>query len=400
MEKKLFEILCAKDEAMARKAAAEFIKTPDIKEFECLCEKMDFLFDFVRENVYKRLSSVINQNNFKKIINFFDIYCPYFDDFFSEILSKYADEDLTDEILEILSKGNDSQKTYAANYFKKIPDTVAKDDLVKNLETDFEPLFINCAGALGKMEDKTSLEKFLADLNSNDDFEKLRAVKFITAYGDKSFMDELFNAMGHSSIKENIAGEVASLYPPSELIKSDLQKGLMLFNHLINGLGEILPLENIFFYEIYDTLKFLLKASQSPEITAVLCNTKHKFGLLTENDEYIFDLDKNTKNEVFEIKNLIFSKSEEFWQSQKQLLKPLIKEENPFLETVLDIIKEEKSPDFTDELLKLINTKNETLLCEVASTLKEIGQIDKIDKSNIHFENKNLQAIFEQLFGN
>ena len=60
MDKKLFEIICAKDETPARNAAEQLINNTEIKEFEQLCDKMDFLFDFVRENVYKRLNFAIN----------------------------------------------------------------------------------------------------------------------------------------------------------------------------------------------------------------------------------------------------------------------------------------------------------------------------------------------------
>ena len=160
MSKNIVENICAKDEQTAKTAAVEFITKADIQEYKKLCDKMDFLFDFVRENVYRRLSSVISKSNFRNLINFFEFYSYYFDDFFSSELAKYADEDLTDEMSDILINGTDSQKAYTAAYFKKIPDTVAIDDLINNLETEFEPLFLNCAAALGKMEEKTvSLKK-------------------------------------------------------------------------------------------------------------------------------------------------------------------------------------------------------------------------------------------------
>ena len=142
MDKKIIEYLCAKDEQAANAAAKEFIKNCNTEEFKTLCEKMECLFDFVRENVYKRLKSAINENNYKNIINLFQIYSPYFDDFFPSVLAKYANENLTDEILELLNKGDDAKKTYCAGYFSKIPDTVAKQDLINNLETEFEPLFL------------------------------------------------------------------------------------------------------------------------------------------------------------------------------------------------------------------------------------------------------------------
>ena len=60
MDKKLFEIICAKDEYKAKEASKILINNADLTQFCLLCEKMDYLFDFIRENVYKRLSCAID----------------------------------------------------------------------------------------------------------------------------------------------------------------------------------------------------------------------------------------------------------------------------------------------------------------------------------------------------
>ena len=398
MGKENFEIICAKDENAARIAAKNIINNSDLKEFEALCNKMDFLFDFVRENVYKRLTFAINKNNFKNIIKFFEIYSPYFDDFFSSILAKYADEDLTDEIYEILSNGTESQKTYAASYFKHIPDTVAIDELKNNLLTEFEPLFINCSMALGKMNDEESYQKYLSELKSDDDFVKLKAVKFLCSYGDNSCLNDLIISMQTSGMSENIAGEITNIISPLELLKKDFTKGAILLNNIINGLGEILPLENAFYYEIYDVIEFLFANTNKQETTILLLNLKSKFDIFTQNEEYIFDLDKNTKNEIYDIKNLLLSKDNNFWNSQKNNLKTLLKAENPLLTTVLNIIKEENIKECIDELISLTDLNNETILIEVLETIKELNAFDKIDKTRINFKNENLKAVFEQMF--
>ena len=398
MSNELFEQICAKDEILAKQAAYKIYNECNLKQFEKLCEKMDFLFDFVRENVYKRFLSVINQSNYKNIIEFFKIYSPYFDDFFASVLSKYANEDLTDEILEILINGNVFQKTYAAGYFKKIPDTVAKDDLKTNLSTEFEPLFLNCAEALGKMKDEEIYEEYKSYLDSEDEFTVLNAVKFLAAYGNKDIINFLTETMKKSTMSENIAGEVVSLISPLELLKKDFGRGVLVFNNLINGLGEILPLENIFYYEIYDVIQFLFSNIDKSESVLLLFNLKNKFDILTQNDEYTFDLDKNTKNEVQEIKSILFSKDENFWNNIKPKLKEFISPENIYISTVLEIIKSEKISDFTQDIISVVYSENETLICEAAATMKELGLLNKIDKSKVDIKNPHLKAIFEQLF--
>jgi len=276
MDKNIADLICQKDDKIAKNAALQLITSQNTKDFEQLCEKMDYVFDFIRDNVYKRLSFVINKDNFKNIFSFFKIYSPYFDDFFSSVLSKYANENLTDEILTIFETGTEEVKTYCANYFKKIPDTVAKYELIKNLDTSFEPLFTNCAMALGKMDDKETFNQYLDKLNSEDEFEKLKAVKFLVAYGNTTIIDKLLNTMQKSSMSENIAGEIVSLIPPFELFNINFEQGTLLFNEIINGLGEILHLGNFLYYEVPYIADFLLENTDKKESIILLFNLKNK----------------------------------------------------------------------------------------------------------------------------
>lgn len=398
MNKKLFEIICAKEDNKAREAAKMLINNCDLNEFRLLCEKMDYLFDFVRENVYNRLTFAVNKENFMNLIKFYDYYSQYFDDFFAELLSKYANEELTDEIFDILSNGSDSQKAYAACYFKKIPDTVAIDELKKNLNTDFEPLFENCASALGKMNDIDSYKKHLCLLNSDDDFIKLKAVKFLISYGDKKAVNEIINAMNKSAMSENIAGEVTALISPLELLEKNYNNGVLLINNLINGLGEILPLENIFNYEIYEITNYFINNPKTSQAPIILFNLKNKFEILTQNEEYIFDLDKETKNEIFEIKKLILSSKDDFWNNEKILLDSCLKADNPLLSTVFEIIKNNKFKEFLPKLIRLAKSEEEIISYEAVCAIKELGAINDIDKTKINFTNPNLKASFEQMF--
>ena len=116
----LKDLIC-KDENKAQIAADYMINSSDIELFKMLTEKSDFLFDFVRNNVAQRIEKAVNKDNIKNIISFFTIYSPYYDDLFASILSKHANQDLTDEIFDLLEKGTTDQKTYAAKYFSYIP---------------------------------------------------------------------------------------------------------------------------------------------------------------------------------------------------------------------------------------------------------------------------------------
>ncbi len=176
--------LIGKDEKKAAEAAEYLVNNSDVKLFGMLVDKSDFLFDFVRNNVYKRIENVITKDNFKNLINFFDIYSVYYDDFFANIIAMHANESVTDEIFELLEKGTTAQKTYAAKYFSVIPDTVALEPLSNYAFCDDEYLSYNSAEALGQMQDDISFDIALNNLESDDDFERLKAVKFLAAYGN------------------------------------------------------------------------------------------------------------------------------------------------------------------------------------------------------------------------
>ena len=111
--------------------AYSLMNTPDVDLFKELIDKDDFLFDFVKNNVAKRLEKACNKNNYPNLIKLLKFYSPSYEDFIVSNLVKYANEDLTDQMLELLENGNDSEKTYCAKYFEYINDPLALDLLKK-----------------------------------------------------------------------------------------------------------------------------------------------------------------------------------------------------------------------------------------------------------------------------
>ena len=235
--------LTGKDEIKAMAAARYLIDCADIKLFQKLIDKMDYLFDFVKENVFNRINKAVNKNNFKNIISFFSVYSSYYDDLFALILAKHADENLTDEIFDLLEKGTIEQKTYAAKYFYYIPDTIALEPLGRYAFLDDENLSYNSAETLGQMQDDISYDIALSLLQSDDDFEKLKAVKFFTAYRRNYPLKEIFEAMKQSKMPENIAGQIPYAESMMRLLESEQTKDstLTALSYIISGFGEILP---------------------------------------------------------------------------------------------------------------------------------------------------------------
>lgn len=351
-------------EAVAR----HLVDDCDVELFKELVDNDDFLFDFVKNNVAQRLENAVNQNNYQNLTEFLKYYSQSYEDAIVGSLVKYADEDLTDLMLDKFENGCDNEKTYAAKYFAKIQDPLAYEFLRLNSYSDNEFLAQNCAMTLGAWHDEKSFDEAIEKLQNTDDFEKLSAVKFLTAYGDKKAVPKLFEAMKTSTMAENIAGEIPYLVSLYELIKTDYENALLAIIYITNALGEILPLSVVFDFEFFEVFEELINNHDDSKVAITLLNARDKFDTLTENDEYLYDEDKNTKNEIFDIKKLLNSAKK---KDLEKYINDELREDSPFVFTALDFA--------TDELAirELLKSNNQTLILKTAEVLKSLGNFDE-----------------------
>ncbi len=405
-KEQLVKDLTAKDEQKAFHAAQEIINNADVEAFQLLAQKSDFLFDFVKNNVNKRILKAVNENNYRNLFKFLNVYSPDFEDTIVSSFAKYANEDLTDEILELFEKGTDNEKAYCAKYFSYIPDTIAADILTNYAFSDNEAISFNSAKALGAMKIKEAYDKAIELLNSDDEFTVLKAVKFLIAYEDKSAVKALLKAMEKSSMSENIAGEIPYLQSLLELLEDDITSALTCIDNILSGLGEILPLNQIFYFEMFDVLSYLISynaQNKNPQAAVVLLKALSKFEMLNENDEYTFDEDKNTKQEISEIYDILKKQQEYFWNAQKKLAVLEISEDNTSegrIISALRVISEYNLTTAEENIKTLLNSQNEILICEAVSALKQINKLDNISKESIlsKVTDENKKAIINSMF--
>ena len=348
--------------------AKHLVDDYDVELFKELVDNDDFLFDFVKNNVAQRIENAVNQNNYQNLIEFLKYYSQSYEDAIVGSLVKYADEDLTDLMLDKFENGCDNEKIYAAKYFAKVQDPLAYEFLRLNSYSDNEFLAQNCAMTLGAWRDEKSFDEAIEKLQNSDDFEKLSAVKFLTAYGDKKAVPMLFEAMRTSTMAENIAGEIPYLVPLYELIKSDYENTLLAIIYITNALGEILPLSVVFDFELFEVFEELINNHDDSKVAITLLNAHDKFDTLTENDEYLYDEDKNTKNEIFDIKKLLNGVKK---KDLEKYINDELREDSPFVFTALDFA--------TDELAirELLKSNNQTLILKTAEVLKSLGNFDE-----------------------
>ncbi len=396
--------LTGKDEIKAEQAANFLVNNSCIDLFKMLVEKSDFLFDFVKNNVEKRIENAVNKDNYTNLIKFFDIYSSDYDDLFASILAKHANQDLTDDIFELLENGNIAQKTYAAKYFSYIPDTVALEPLSKYAFSDDEYLAFNSAQALGQMQDDISYDIALSSLFADDDFERFKAVKFFTAYNRNYPLKEIITVMKSSKLAENIAGQIYYAVNLLELLSSSEVDALDIIDNIFSGLGEILPVSDIFQAQLFDVIDFLINKNKTENLLAskiaqVLLKALMKFRLFCENQEYIFDEDKDTKYEVASIYKLLQSAGSDFWNLQKELVINQLSKSKCEILSVLPVISEFHITNAGKKIRELLNCNDEIVICEALSALKHL---DIIDKSDVDFalskvSNPNIKAIIENL---
>lgn len=382
-------------------AASHIINNCDAETFGALVEQSDFLFDFIKKNVEKRLSNAVTENNYKNLLKFLKIYSSDYEDFIVSALVKFADEDLTDEMLEKLENGTDEEKAYCAKYFSYINDTLALDLLRKYSFSDFDPLAINSAQALSALKDECSYDLALKKLTSEDEFEKLSAVRFLAAYNDKKAIGALFETMKNSSMPENIASEIPYLQNFLELLDTEFKNDTILaVNHIINGIGEIILLGQLFDFQLFELLDKLIKDEKRNIKALTLLNAKLKFEQLTENEEYIFDEDKDTKQEVYEIKNLLNFQSDEFWNEQKKLFQDELKEDSNFIFFALELIQELNLIEAFDKLKELLNSSNQTIILKTVEVIKSLNKLGEIDKNKVlkKISDENIRLIIESMF--
>ena len=154
------------------------------------------------------------------------------------------------------------------------------------------------------------------------------------------------------------------------LYKTNKTDALFVFNSVINGLGEILGLAQIFDFRLYEFIEMLLKEQTDSEIAVVLANAKDKFNTLTENDEYLFDETKDVKQEVMDIKQLLSS-----FKVNQSLINAELKSESLFVFTALEFANNESA------IRGLLISANQTVVLKALEMLKQMNSLTKEDKN-------------------
>lgn len=396
--------ITAKDENKAVETITEMINSSDVELFQELVNQSDFLFPFIKDNVCKRFEKSLRASNYKNLLNFLNVYSMDYDRVFASAFKVFGNDEIKPVMLDLLKNGSVAQKTYATRFYELSPDLFAVKEIIDNAFADDENLSDASAAALGVLNEQKSYLIALEKLNGNDDFEALKGLNFFVNYIKNPPMQDIFNALKKSGMPENFAGKIAYITPLPTLINEDLENALNVIDNILIGFGEILQLSQVFDFELYDVFGMLSELCNSDlksRIATVLLRAKSKFATICGSDEYTFDEDKNTKDELITVEGLLNCFGDGFWTHLKSLVPLELKEDKSRALSALGVIKDFEIKSAIPNILDMIyETEDETLICDGLAALKQFDALSYTNKDEILSEIKNetIKAIIENYY--
>lgn len=397
IDKDFIRNITSKDIILSKHIIKNLIISTNTEQFQTLANNSDFIFPFLKERIIEDFVKLVNEENLDAIFEFAKIYSSDFEEIIIKSWLKFANESLTDRILDTFKNGTKEQKTYCALYFSHIKDTLALEYLNKEAFSSYKPLKINCAQTLSVFEDKKTLNKMLElVLNSKDEFETLEAFEFISAYGGENSIKFIARNISKNPFASTIIAALLD-YNSFDSIKKALNSDeiVKIFNILIDSYPEDTSLDTIEFYQVYDYIKFI-QDIKTQYAYNVLSLTKIKFEEFLNNESYLFDLDKNSKELLTKIVSHLQSLSLSYMKLDKELDEA---KNTPYrFDCALSIIKEFNLADSSNKLVELINTNSlkPSYIAKSVSVLSQLNMADSVNELVIEqIQDSNIKALIE-----
>ncbi len=405
--------LLQKDKIKSNNAAKNIINNSDVEAWKCLIENSEYIFDFIKDFACEKLLNACTKDNVGNLFPFLEYHSPDWDDFVAAAFSKFQTDEINEKLLELLQSGTDEQKAYSAKYFCYAKYPQAREALFENSKSQNQSLAQNCAIALGAMDDVESYNYYIGQLSSKDDWEKIQAVQFLSLFSDKNAILPMLNAMESSDMPEHISGEIALFDDISERFDSQNErvKALCLdcFDNIISSLSEVWPLGTIIDFKILKGLKKILELSKNQsdpfcgKYSQILLKAKSMMNLFSEFDEYKFDEDKKTIQELENICSFLNSLSQDFWEAQiDNLFDELSSDNIRRKSSAINLVSYLEMKAALPYLIEIIEgEQNESVLCQAVMTVSKLGGIEQIKNKEVisnNIKNNNIKAVVENIF--
>ena len=146
---------------------------------------------------------------------------------------------------------------------------------------------------------------------------------------------------------------------------------MLVLCNIVNAIPEIILPSAVIDYNLFSIFEDLYINNLNSASAVLLRLAKTKIEQLLENEEYLFDCDKNTKDEVQALNNLLKGVSARTLES---LLYEELYDESDFVFFAIDYVEE------IGELETLLDSSNPTLILKILSLLKEKGALTDAHK--------------------
>ena len=386
--------LVSKDNELSKKTAQDVVDSCDFETFKTLCENSEHIFDFIMEKIIRNLSQATNKNNIASTLEFAKIYDSQLSHYIVKSWLKYANEDLTDDILDIFENGNIEQKIHAAKYFEKINDPLALEYLNKHAFDEDEILSSSCATALAAFGDNTSRSKAYEMLKSDDDFTQFSAIKFLINYGAKEDLPLIIGKLSDSVLSANIAQELLYKYHPDELDNLlSSEEVNTLYDEIISAYPEDISLETIYGFNIFSFCEKRLDKKSSFD-SRILTDVKTLVQLVSHENIYTFDLSKDAICELKNLDNLL----KRYNPNAEVISQELFKNSKRAIRAINAIINLDAKNE-SDKIAQLYHTtQNPTVMCECARAAMVLGFKLELEAGLSKIEDSNIQELLKSYF--
>ena len=367
----LIKKLTGKNPADYESVAKSLVDNSDVELFAKLVKQDDFLFDFIKTNVAKRIQNACNKENYLHLLSFLKHYSPSYDTMIARVLHSFSGDELLPEMKELFLNGTDSQKAYAVKYFSFVTPERLEEIvplLRQTADSSYEPLAMNSIEVLSILKDEESKNQALLKLKSEDEFLQYDGVRFLAQYGAKDALGEIIDVMKTSTLSENIASEITYLIPIEELIKTNFDDAVLVLCIIINAIPEIIPPSAVCEYALSEIFESLPLTSSSAVLFRL---AKDKVQELLSNEEYLFDCDKNTKDEINNLNNILSRYDN---NKLKSIFYDELYDGSDFVFFAVDFVDE------LEELEALLDSSNQTLVLKVLTILKEKESLSSAHK--------------------
>lgn len=377
--------LTGKNPADYEPVARNLVDNPDLNLFKELVNKDDFLFAYIKQNVSKRIYNACNETNFQNLYKFLPYYSPYYDDMIASVLARYDRNNVDKKMLELLCTGIDAEKCYATKYFALYPQIGTETILRGFVNSENEFLMQNAILALKNLNDEATFNKGLEELASDDDYTSYHGAKVVASWGDDSKLPQMFDALKKSSIPEYIALEINTLKPICEILDENIEIAALSLCHILTSLGEVIGLEVVFDLNLKEIFEKLIQMKDSAA-AVVLRVAQDLFKEFASNDEYLFDLDKNTKDEVIAIATMLSKISA--GRLENDILEEAY-EDSLFIEFVINYLTQ------VEDLETLLEGQNQTIILSALERIKALGGLAETHKQKAleAVSNENIKAV-------